>query len=183
MTRIDTAINKPFRNIMLDLETLGTSPGCKILGIGATVMGRSKVRYESFEMYAHRDPQTRLVEEKATVDWWNSQKPEVRDLVLSNPKSMPLSSVLFAFSEWLEELDCVPIIWGNSASFDCRILEFAYKIYNIPVPWNFRNEMCFRTLKNLPHGVTAPVPTGLKHTPLVDAMAQAQWAEDIYDSF
>lgn len=166
---------------MLDLETLGTKPGCKILAIGATTFGEDfRHEKQTFEIYISRPSQPYLTEDPATLAWWESQSQEAKDKVFNNPRAVTLQSALLAFSDYLGRLDGTPVVWGNAASFDCSVLEAAYDISGVaPVPWNFRNQMCFRTLKNLVTSDIAPPFNGTKHTPLDDAMYQAEYATRI----
>jgi hypothetical protein len=165
-------------NIMIDLETLGTKPGCTILSIGATVF----LEAERSQFYMKIDPINSetygFVEDPKTMDWWYEQDALVRQEAFSGEDTV--IKVLVCFTRWLESLTDNPIIWGNSASFDCKILEKAYEYLQLETPWKYSNEMCYRTLKNLFAGaVPIVLPQGAAHNALDDAINQANQAEII----
>lgn len=179
--------NPAIINIMLDLETLGTKPGCKILAIGATVFGGdSRVKYNDFEVYIYRNLQGSLIEESSTLIWWETQDQEAKDRVLNNNSVILLEEALQMFTEWVMNVSQtagVPApsirVWGNAASFDCKILEAAYREFGAIPPWSYRSEMCYRTWKNLFPEIEPDPFQGVKHTPLADAQFQAAHAEKI----
>jgi hypothetical protein len=72
-------------------------------------------------------------------------------------------------------------VWGNAASFDLKILEKAYKLMQIEVPWKYYNEMCYRTLKNLYPEIKI-MCNPHKHEALQDAIYQAEHAVRILNT-
>lgn len=174
-------------HVMLDLETLGTKPGCKILSIGASVFnGPDELKDKYF--YAVIDPDSQDLmdtQDPATMAWWNEQSAEARDAVFNNKYAGNLVGVLKLFNTFLENLKDSPeeriIIWGNGATFDEPIIKEAMKRYEIEPAWTFRDSMCFRTLKELGKmwGIEEPDFTGVKHNALADAAHQAKWADKI----
>lgn len=175
-------MNNKIINVMIDLETLGTKPGCKILSIGAVVFGAVAFNYriEFYKTIISNKGQELLSVNTDTVEWWNKQSIEARKELFDNEKSEYLDQILKQFSGWIGRLahEGTVRVWGNAASFDLKILEHAYQVYGIPVPWNYRNEMCFRTLKNLfPYSQDF---VGVPHNALDDAINQAGVAEEIF---
>ena len=64
-------------------------------------------------------------------------------------------------------------MWGNGAEFDNVILSQAYKNVEKEVPWQYYNNRCYRTVKNLfPHIEMERV--GAHHNALDDAKSQAE---------
>lgn len=172
-------------NVMLDLETLGTKPGCKILSIGAcTFADDASILSDRKTYYAVIDRNTQaLLEDPATVNWWYAQDKEAQKELFENVGQIHITQALHEFAMWLTALNLENKykvrIWGNSASFDLKILEHVYLLYNLPVPWAYKNEMCFRTLKNL-FAVSFPANEKPHHA-LSDAIWQADIAEEIFD--
>lgn len=166
-------------DIMLDMETLGTKPGCKILTIGATTFNVGPVTNQTrFECAIRVDTQDLLKADPNTVDWWAKQSPEARKAAFENVNAVRLTRALILFSDWIDSLNCIPVIWCNGAPFDAPVLEYAYDIYNTTVPWDFRKVRCYRTLKALfGHLIVEPEFTGVKHNALADAVHQAKYAE------
>lgn len=135
-------------HVMVDIETLGREPGAIITTIGAvvgTVEDGITDRY-----YAKISPvnaQSKGLEFDAdTVRWWSRQKPGVFKESLSG--TLTLEQALEGLTTFIKS-NKGKFVWGNAPSFDCSLLEAAYKAVDMKVPWLFYNERCFRTLKNL----------------------------------
>lgn len=155
-------------NIMIDLETLGTSPGSVIVTIGAVRFDRNGLKDE---FYARIDAKSSvdcgLRLDVSTVMWWLQQGDEARKSLVQ--PGQPLKEVLQSFANWSSEPDT---LWGNGASFDNSLLAEAYRLSGVPQPWKFWNDRCYRTLK----GIFPEVPfqrTGTHHDALDDAKSQA----------
>lgn len=168
-------------NVMLDLETLGLKPGCVILSIGAVPFNtqdqlkRGLRFYEKIKLKSSLDYGLRI--DPKTEKWWDQQPAEAKAEALSG--ELPLYAILSRFNTFLYHLDQPVHLWGNAASFDLKILEKAYEACDMKIPWDFRNERCFRTLKTLFPQVPAPAFVGVKHTAIADAEHQALHAEAI----
>lgn len=173
------------RDVMVDLETLGQSPGCAILSIGAVAFdpGSGTFGDTFYSVVGARSCRALgLREEADTVAWWDKQSPEART-VLAEAEASPvtLGEALFGFSAYLDRHGGPKAVrvWGNGADFDNAILAHLYGLLRIPLPWSFWNSRCFRTLKNLDH-TPAPARAGTHHNALDDARHQAQHACRIY---
>jgi hypothetical protein len=156
-------------NVMLDLETFGTSPNSVILAIGAVHFETEIVSI----FYQRVDPQScvnhGLVMDVATILWWLDQADAARREVITTSR-MPLPEALRAFSVWIPASSQV---WGNGASFDNVILGSAYAACGMVKPWDFYDDRCYRTLKALKPGIQMTEPPTIKHHALADARAQA----------
>lgn len=166
-----------YENIMLDVETLGTAPGCVILSIGACEFGEDGVGKMYYEMI---DPEScvdwGLTIEPRTVMWWMDQNDEARKHLTQARKisiSEALSKLITSF-KWKGKK-----VWCNGASFDFPILSAGYKAVGMREPWEYWGQMDYRTLKNIvPPSVyeSACVTATVKHDALADAVAQAETA-------
>ena len=171
-------MNSDCVDVMIDLETLGKTPGCTILSIGATTFGTPDQDREKFYEKISTAKSYGLTVSSETVAWWHQQDPVARKEAFSGTKYLP--DVLYEFSDYLGKLGKPPRVWGNSAAFDISILGAAYEICCIPVPWKYYDVMCYRTLKNL-ISVPAPVQNTQLHNALADAIYQAAHAEVILE--
>lgn len=63
-------------------------------------------------------------------------------------------------------------MWGNSARFDCGILQNAYNKADIPLPWDFRKERCYRTFVEMFGQIDKTKYIGFAHNPLDDCRNQ-----------
>ena len=184
-------------NVMLDLETMGTGPSAAIIAIGAiefdpesTTLGRTF--YQNVNLVssvAHGG-----VMDADTVMWWLQQSEAAR-YALTNKHNTAISigSALIEFGQWLNHFssNCIGAdykvvdtkLWGNGSDFDNVVLRSAYERTGLIVPWNFRNNRCYRTLKNLfPDKKLLPPQEGTQHNALDDARWQAQHALNIFTS-
>lgn len=168
------------QNFMLDLETLGVSPGCTILSIGAVRFDETGVK-EKFYMVIDRKASAAkgFVEDPETLQWWMSQSQEAQDAVFNAPNPRSLEALGF-FEEWLMHVcpeENERIIWGNGAAFDNAILTKAYEIVygeRDAQPWKFWNDRCYRTVKALHPDMPMQKRTGTHHNALDDAISQAE---------
>lgn len=176
-------------HVMVDLETLGRRPGCKLLSIGAVVFGPTGLGGEFYEE-VQMESQGFLTTDQATLDWWSKQAPEARDRLYGNQASKPLlKETLHRFNAWLEHLaprdnkgNLQCCVWGNGADFDNAILQVAYDAVATYQPaWPFFNNRCYRTLKGLAPSVKL-VRQGTHHNALDDAKSQAEHAVRLMDS-
>lgn len=159
-------------HIMLDLETLGTRPGCVIASIGAVKFSKADGIIERF--YTRIDI-VRAVEEgfvmdPNTVKWWLSQSPEAQ-AELIKPEARSTIEALWGFNDFINEGE--PVIWGNGASFDNAIMAGAYSHMGLALPWKFWNDRCYRTLKSMHPELPMPKRVGTHHNALDDAESQA----------
>lgn len=168
-------------DIMVDMETLGSRPGCAILSIGAVAFDL-KARTLGAEFHTLVSTascrELGLREERGTREWWNRQSSDAR-AVLDQAASSEIS-----LEEALDRLDAFcrahggaprVRIWGNGADFDNAILADIYARLGRTPPWRFWNSRCFRTYKSLVPGLE-PKREGVHHDALDDARHQAAWA-------
>jgi hypothetical protein len=176
-------------HIMLDLETLGTAPGCPILSIGAVSFCRSGVGVGVKDTFyrAVKLPENPTVS-SATLLWWLDQSEEARHTLIDDQEAAPSAEeALKAFSSWVESMRLGGVrfdgFWANGASFDLPIIESAMREVGVDVPWPFYMHRCFRTMKGLPGADAADVKPefkGTAHNALDDAIHQAHWLVHIH---
>ncbi len=170
-------------DVMHDLETLGTRPGCSILSIGAVPFDRKTgVVHEEMGFYTVilRDSCRAygLREDSSTLEWWGKQSPEARKVLedAENPdKAHSLPRALELFNIWLAKLD-VPSgirLWGNGSDFDNVILLAAYDACGIKQNWGLYNNRCYRTRAAEALHIKRE-RTGTHHNALDDAITQAR---------
>ena len=178
-------------HIMVDLETLGTVPGCSILSIGAVrfVPEEDRLAEEFYAVILRTSCLDVFLEEKdETIKWWNDKSPEARQVLLDaeDPDiAEPLPMALESFNNWLLGLGGMRSIriYGNGADFDNPILRVAQDAAGID-PFNSKaghfGGRCYRTLKSLDElfGPSFAAPKvereGTYHNALDDAKHQAR---------
>lgn len=163
-------------NLMLDLETTGVEAGCCILSIGVVPFLCDVPADHFYDKINHRASLDDGFKDNAeTLNWWDRQKPEVAAEAFSgtrNPIAV-LQSLAFYMKQLGEPKDLH--VWGNGKDFDNVILTHYFKKLNIPLPWHYRNNWCYRDLaKKYPvYPFVKPVTA---HNALEDAIAQATHA-------
>lgn len=182
------------RDVMIDIETLGTKPGSVILSIGA--VGFDRVSGEISPLQFHQTISVAsCLRLGATVDpdtirWWGDQSPQAQKVIwraLGGGEDLP--RVLEDFGAWLQTIALeLPYevsgshsvrVWGNGSDFDNILIAAACAQAKIALPWNGFNNRCFRTLKD-DHRDLEPVREGVHHDALDDAIHQARWACAIF---
>lgn len=138
-------------HLMLDLETMGTRPGCPVVSIGAVVFDFEtfKIQDRFYEVIGLSEETERyeLKFEADTVYWWLKQSEEARREITE--RSQPITLVLEHFTKLIQQHK-VATVWGNAASFDCSILAELYRKVRMSVRWDtFRGERCYKTLYRL----------------------------------
>jgi DNA polymerase III epsilon subunit-like protein len=163
------------KHLMIDLETLGTTPGCVILSIGAVYFDSNGSLGDEFYKVIHRAScvEAGLHEDPDTLAWWNRQSVEacqvLRDAELDGGAT--LAKVLSEFSDFCKR-DTKVKAWGNGADFDNAILNVAYKAVNVKQGYTAYSGRCYRTVKNLFKGPKLE-RVGTYHNALDDAKSQA----------
>ena len=161
---------------MIDIETLSTEPNAVVLTIGAIKFNRKEELralkdYDTF--YIRVEPKScediGCTIDSATLNWWNKQSREARFEALEHPDRVPIKDALIALSRWL---DGSKVIWANSPSFDCVILENCYKNCKVGIPWKFWLTRDCRTLYDLAGIRKRDLPSNVEHNSLDDCFTQ-----------
>lgn len=174
-------------HVMLDLETWGTTPYSTIIMIGACEFDpyaaeQRDIIVDRFEV-AIIPVDTGLRVDAQTLMWWiDAERDAARAVWLSKPK-VTIHVALDGFTDWLHSCSasgqCTDVrMWGNGAGFDNTLLRQAYEVASREVPWNFRHDRCYRTLRSL-LTLEEAQDLGTAHTALTDAENQAIRANQI----
>ena len=176
-----------YKDCMLDLETLGTTPGSAVVAIGAVMFDRETASIGD-KFYVNLDLEQVMAAgftaTGGTLEFWLKQPDEARLQLLKDPAF--LVDGVMSFAEFLTRgelgVNKDMRVWGNGAAFDNVLLRCVYERLGMLTPWNFWNDRCFRTIKNEePHAkVVLPEFVGTPHNALDDAVHQAKWAINLY---
>lgn len=161
-------------DIMLDLETLATSPDSVILTFGAVKFNPFDQDVEMNQGLYFRinvDEQIALGRhvDDGTVAWWGNQTDEVREEALGEHDRISLEEFTKELNKFVVGVDR---IWAQGPVFDIVILENLYRQLQKPTPWPYYLIRDSRTLlKAL--GDTRK-GGALLHNALADCVSQAQ---------
>jgi exodeoxyribonuclease VIII len=173
-------------HVMVDLETLGTVPGCVILSIGAVEFfpETGELGREFYEVISTYDSlECFLSVDKDTEAWWlNQSRDAQRVLELARqPAATKLAVALARFNDYLSAIAPPSHIrlYGNGADFDNPILRVAYSCAKVQPYFKGYGGRCYRQLKNLDE-LFGPAMAfqklerqGTHHNALDDAKSQA----------
>ena len=143
--------------VMIDIETLSTQTNATILTIGAIRFNRktnvgnyddiktsnkfycriNKTSCEKIKM--HTDPETKK--------WWSMQSREAQYEVFYNEENR--IDIDVALKKLYEFIKGCNIFWSHSPNFDYVILENAYKMLNMEIPWKFWQLRDTRTMYDI----------------------------------
>lgn len=162
-------------DIMLDIETFGNRSNSVIVSIGAIQFDMNTGKLEN-DIYLPIDVDSCLEAglrvDASTITWWLNQNEQAQKKI-TNPNRLKLEYALRMLSTFIQPDD---IIWGNSARFDCGLLNDAYSAMKMETPWKFYNERDVRTLVALaPQFKKEHVFIGVKHDPLSDCINQINY--------
>lgn len=177
-------------DIVIDLETLGTKPGCVILEIGACAIDPDTGAFlanfsrrldELFTNYKY----PLLEDEEKTLAWWLENNPTTYYRLvhrIHDYAPRPPEDDLKAFKAWFDSQtsgrDPKRVrIWANGPSFDIAILQAAYDRYGVERPWICWQERCVRTAleaADYQSGSVSWIERGPRHRALNDARHEAR---------
>lgn len=183
-------------NLMHDLETLGTVPGCVPLSFGGVYFS-TRERTLGDELYIVFNRQDcedlGLFVQQDTLDWWMKQSSGARQVLTDaadKRASVPLRDALEEINRFVERNGGgKTFLYGNGADFDNPILNVAYHKVGLKPAWAGKNGgyfggRCYRSLKEMWGLLGIPKPpaiqrgAGTHHNALDDAKAQALHAID-----
>ena len=171
-------------DVMIDLETLATSPDAAILTIGAVKFdpfGRELSDPEMDSFYVRVDldscDELGLAVNDDTVAWWANQSAEAKYEAFDNPDRMHIRE---AFDKLYKFCWGAQRVWSNGSGFDIVICEVIYKRLQKAVPWQFWQTRDCRTAYDL--GINPKKPKETAHNALADAYEQAICIQNVYNT-
>jgi hypothetical protein len=166
---------------MLDLETLGTRPGCVILTLGAVKFDPYSLQEPGPGIYfrVDVDEQTALGREvqEDTLNWWISQADDIREEALGESERVSLDTLYRDLNRFLVGANN---IWAQGPLFDFAILENLYRQMGWPTPWQYWQIRDSRTLFGVHGDPRVKGKAGL-HNALEDCVSQATAVQQVYN--
>jgi hypothetical protein len=174
---------KMANDIMIDIESLDTSPNCVILTIGAVRFDpRGMGIVERLELRPTIDEQTekynRVINED-TLRWWGEQSPEALDEAMGDRDRVSFNDCMEALYKFCWNRRAV---WSNGASFDIVAMESAWRNLGMRIPWPYYTVRDTRTLYEIAGVSLKDKKYGSKttHKAVEDAEHQAIVVQDAY---
>ncbi len=161
-------------HVMVDIETLDTTPTAVILSIGACTIEVEEPRDRELFYYPCKLEQPNRTIGPDTLEWWVKQVQSGNPLPIGN---LYLAEVLGKFGQWLYSLPGPPIMWSKGTDFDIVILRNAMEQLGHRIPWKYNHVRDMRTIKKLfPLDTEFPF-VGTPHNALDDAINQALYLQ------
>ena len=165
------------QELMIDFETLATTPNAAVLSLGACFFDLENDRIgATFEMVFSIQEQFdagRKVEAD-TLKWWMQQSGAAKKVFHEQAKTPEF--ILKTFSKWVTDNCLMSKVkpWGNGATFDITLIENLFRQYGVKCPWTYDSIMDVRTFRRfVAGGAKIPVAQGTHHNALDDAKNQA----------
>ncbi len=174
--------SKTFNDIMLDLECLNSNNNAAIISIGAVYFNIQRQELGP-ELYIELS-RTALQEQLAlgatwslsTLEWWMQQSDSARAVWVASPTKVENKECLARIKEFFE---LFPLhgrnirVWGNGSTYDNICLQNYLVRFKKRIPWNYKGDMCYRTINNMFGYGHAVERIGTHHNGLDDAKTQA----------
>lgn len=140
------------KDIMLDIETLGTDSHATIFQISAVSFDiETGVHYSTFNGIADIAKNKTLRVDGSTLKWWlNTDKELLTDLLNKGEESS--DELLSKFYSWLysQSSDLKDIyLWGNGILFDNKMIQEQLISIGLKYPIFYRNDRDVRTIVDL----------------------------------
>jgi hypothetical protein len=170
------------KNIMVDLEALDSAHSATIISIGMVYFDLGKMELGP-ELYIELDREA-LKEQLelgrswslATTQWWMQQSDSAREVWASKIGQVCNKEFIKQLKEYFEifpEHGRNIRVWGNGSTYDNICLQSYLRTFKARIPWNYKGDVCYRTIKTL-FGHRAKLERiGTHHNGLDDAKTQA----------
>ena len=165
------------KDVMIDFETLDTSPNAVVVQIGAVEFDRTTGEIGR-EFKVNVDAQSAVNSgatlNASTVEFWLNQSNEARASILASPK-IPIYK---AFDDLNKFLSNCKYIWSH-ATFDFVILCQTLNRLHIKPNFSYRSARDIRTLVDLSGGGTTAAREGTHHDALDDCRFQVKYCVEM----
>ncbi len=162
-------------DLMIDLETWGTNPGCVVVQIGACFFDNRTGQIGdtfSYNIDARDSVKQGFVIEVDTVLWWLNQDKAAQDAVHRNP--VIVQDTLIAFNRFLQDKK-VDRVWCHKG-FDFPLLAAYYRKMGMTFPlnhWTFRDLHTILDLAKM--NIKNRKRSGIFHNGLDDCRFQVEY--------
>lgn len=164
-------------DIMVDLETWGTTPGSDLRSIGAVVFNpEAGTLGAEFYINVTGGDGFGLTRDPSTVEWWSQQSDEAQSVLEQDVYH--IKAALARLADWWDAQKGVRF-WANGSHFDFVLLEAAFRAIGINPPWTYRAPRDCKTIWDAAGGIDLPFE-GTPHNALDDAKHQARCVIEAY---
>ena len=174
------------KNMMVDIETLGTRPNAPVTTIGACFFDpmTGEIGAKFYRKIDMVDAMHFGTADADTIRWWLTQdKAAQAELTKGKDLLRDVLNDLATFYNTGHDAS----VWGNGPTFDCTILEYAYhRCLQQKAPWPFWNVRDVRTVVQLADGLVkkpaAFTKGGVAHNALDDCIFQVGYVSKMWQA-
>lgn len=171
--------------LMIDIETSGNKPGCKVLSLGAFGFDKNGNQVEFYRRFDTKSQIAQgLEDDVGTMMWWNRQGKEAFEEAFGGDTD-PIQGIA-DFKQWVMQnfktgkFDKFKA-WSRGIDFDFPILNRFFAAFGFNgCPWQFWQQYDYRTVANLFPVIKSAEGNELKHSALEDAKAQMRGLRAFY---
>lgn len=170
---------------MIDLETLALTSDAVVVSVGACCCDLEKSTFDIVSEYYSavyvNETQSRRALDISTVNFWLKQSEEARAVFVDPNKKTVYEAVQDIIADMVDFKPTT--VWSKGVDFDIPIIEHVLKQMGWPVPWTYKQRMCYRTVAEIHKSVMQPIALPqFKHHALRDAKYQLLHLWAIYQS-
>lgn len=173
--------------LMIDIETTGQNPGCKVLSLGGHGFNKDGEPVDFYKRFAiQKQQEVGLIDDSDTMAWWSRQAPQAQKEAFSGTTD-PAEGIS-EFKQWFYKNFSTENgknfrVWCCGLDFDFPILKTFFKAFGFNFPWKFWCQYDYRTIKNLFPFIKNSEGNIAKHTALEDAKDQMRGLQTFYKNF
>lgn len=170
-------------SVMIDIETLATSPNSVILTVGAVKFDPNTTTVPHSDFY-HRldiDEQSALGRhiDDSTVEWWSRQNADVQAEAFAEDNRIGLHDFARELNRYLVGVDK---IWYHGANFDMVIIENLFDQLGVGRGWQYWQLRDSRTLfEVMPGDPRKGFDQSSLHNSLEDSRVQARAVQRVFE--
>lgn len=170
--------------LMIDIETTGQKPGCKVLTFGAFGFDKNGKQVQFYERFDYSKlGEAGLTDDQKTLEWWEGKDEDARDEAFEG-KADPAESIakfkMFFNANFDLGYGKGFRVWCCGLDFDFPILQEFFRRFGFAFPWKFWDQYDYRTVKNLFPIIKNAERNAAAHTALEDAKAQMRGLREFY---
>lgn len=160
------------KDVMIDIETMGTRSTSMIVQIGACYFNRhtGDIGKTFLTNIKHKDD--RFTVDWDTISWWLGQSEDARKSITK--LALPVDEAVRDLAEFLKD---AKYIWSH-ATFDIPILLNAFNVVGEKFPIHYRMMRDIRTLMDLADHTSESKRAGVHHNALDDCKFQVQYCSE-----
>lgn len=138
--------------LMIDIETSGQNPGCRVMTLGAygfNTSGKPCEFYRRFDSVKLHE--AGFTDDVATMEWWTKKPKETFTETFGgndDPKEGIADFKHFCYENFDMANNHGFKVWCCGLDFDFPILKEFFRRYGYYFPWKFWDQRDYRTLRN-----------------------------------